>query len=426
MLKIFWFRKDLRLIDNRALSFFINSIEKQDNFSFIYIKNKNSYKYYGEKRISFLYESLIELKKDLKKYGLNSNVLDGNSLDIFKKLVETYGTIEIFCNEQVEPHCLKRDFEVNKYIESNSGKFHFFRDTTLMDLNKIIKDDSTPYTVFTPFKNKLLKLLSPKDYEECKVKLNKLNPKNEVNINFIPALNFEWNYNKSGKSTYIKGGRINAINQLNTFINKKIRNYNIDRDFPAINGTSLISAHLHFGTISIRECFRLIDTNKNKSIGVEKWRDELIWRELYYNISYNFPYIANGSFKKKYDNLNWNYDRKLFKLWCEGKTGFPIVDAGMRQLNKEGWMHNRVRMIVAMFLTKDLLIDWKLGERYFAENLIDFDFASNNGGWQWSASTGCDAQPYFRIFNPYLQSKRFDPEGLYIKKYVKELKNVIY
>jgi deoxyribodipyrimidine photo-lyase len=421
MLKIFWFRKDLRLFDNRALSFFINSIEKQDKFSLIYIKNKNSYKYNGEKRISFLFESIFELKKEIKKYGLNLNILDGKSFDIFKKLVETYGAIDTFCNEQVEPYCIKRDCEIKKLIEGKMGKFHSFRETTLMDLNKVIKDDSTPYTIYTPFKKKFLKLLSSNDYEESEVKLNKLNPKNEVKINFIPALNLERTYNKTEKSNLIKGGRSNAIKLLNNFTNKKIKNYDIDRDYPAISGTSLLSAHLHFGTINIRECFRAICKFKNITVGIEKWRDELIWREFYYNIAYNFPYIENSSFKKAYDNINWNYDRKLFKHWCEGKTGYPIVDAGIRQLKKEGWMHNRVRMIVAMFLTKDLLIDWKLGEMYFAENLIDLDFASNNGGWQWSASTGCDAQPYFRIFNPYLQSKKFDPEGAYIKKYVNEL-----
>lgn len=424
MLKVYWFRKDLRLIDNKALSFFINSIDKQDKYSFIYIKNRNSYKYYGEKRISFLYESLIELKNDLKTYGLNLNILYGNSLDIFKKLEVTYGAIEIFCNEQVEPYCIKRDYIIKKFIESNSGKFHSFQDTTLMDLNKVIKTDSSPYTIYTPFKKKLLKLLSSKDYEESQVKLNKLNIKNEVKINLIPTLNFESTYIKSYNSKFIKGGRSNAVSLLNNFINNKIKNYNIDRDFPAINGTSFLSSHLHFGTINIRECFRAITKFKNKSEGIEKWRDELIWREFYYNISYNFPYIEIDSFKKEYDKIDWNYNKKLFKLWCEGQTGYPIVDAGMRQLKKVGWMHNRVRMIVAMFLTKDLLIDWKLGEMYFAENLIDLDFASNNGGWQWSASTGCDAQPYFRIFNPYLQSKKFDPEGAYIKEFVNELINL--
>ncbi|MCX6165336.1 MAG: deoxyribodipyrimidine photo-lyase [Ignavibacteriae bacterium] len=424
MLKVFWFRKDIRLFDNRALSLFINSIGKQDSFSFIYIKNKNSNKYYGEKRISFLYENLIELKSDLKKFGFSLNILEGKSLNIFKKLNGTYEAIEIFCNEQVEPYCIKRDCEIKKYIESNSGKLNSFQDSTLMDLNKVIKDDSTPYTVFTPFKNKFLELLSSKDYKEYKVKLNKLNPKNEISINNFPVINLKEIYNKLDKSNLIKGGRSNTVKILNNFITKKTKNYDIDRDFPAISGTSLLSAHLHFGTINIRECFRAISKIKNKSKGLEKWRDELIWREFYYNIAYNFPYIENGSFKKEYDNLNWNYDKKLFKLWCDGKTGYPIVDAGMRQLNREGWMHNRVRMIVAMFLTKDLLIDWKLGERYFAENLIDLDFASNNGGWQWSASTGCDAQPYFRIFNPYLQSKRYDPEGAYIKKYISELSNL--
>ncbi|MBL0106127.1 MAG: FAD-binding domain-containing protein [Ignavibacteria bacterium] len=206
--------------------------------------------------------------------------------------------------------------------------------------------------------------------------------------------------------------------------------YKSDRDFPSLNGTSFLSAHLHFGTIGIREAFRTAKVkldkikSENDSKEVETWINELLWREFYYHITFHNPQLTYQSFKKEYDDLKWNYDETEFCKWCEGKTGYPIVDAGMRQLNTEGWMHNRIRMIVAMFLTKDLFIDWRLGEKYFAEKLIDTDFSSNNGGWQWSASTGVDAQPYFRIFNPYLQSKKFDPNGEYIKKYVPELSSL--
>jgi deoxyribodipyrimidine photo-lyase len=423
MIKIFWFRKDLRLKDNRALSIFIQSLGKQDTFAFIFIKSKKSLKYYGEKRISFLYENLLELKNNLNKSGFILNIFEGKSFEIFKNLIGTYGTINVFCNEQVEPYCVKRDLKIKKLIESISGIFQSFRDTTLMDLNKVIKNDSTPYTVFTPFKNKFLKLLSEKDFQEYKINLSKLNTGNQFIFKDIPQCNIEEEFKLIDKLNIIKGGRVSGKKLLNNFIDNKIKDYDINRDIPAVQGTSMLSAHIHFGTVSIRECFRAV-TKSSITKGLEKWRDELIWREFYYNITYNFPYIINGSFKKEYDELNWNYDKKLFRLWCDGKTGYPIVDAGMRQLKSDGWMHNRVRMIVAMFLTKDLLIDWKLGEMYFMENLIDFDFASNNGGWQWSASTGCDAQPYFRIFNPYLQSKKYDTKGVYIKRYVKELENV--
>ncbi len=424
MLKIFWFRKDLRIVDNKALYEFINSIQNSDKFLFIYIKNKNSFNYFGEKRISFLYECLFDLKKELNKFNLNLDILYGKSSVIFTDIIYKYGAVEVYTNKQVEPYCIARDKKVKEIIEEHSGKYYEYADTTLMDLNKVIKDDSKPYTVFTPFKNKFLKFLSENDYKEFKINLSKLNPDNQLILKDFIAPDLEKEYENLDKSELLYGGRIYGLKLLNDFVKNKIIHYQLNRDFPAKSGTSLLSAHLHFGTVSIRECFRLIYKNKNKSIGIEKWRDELIWREFYYNITYYFPHIINNSFKKEYDKINWNYDKKLFNLWCEGLTGYPIVDAGMRQLKKEGWMHNRVRMIVAMFLTKDLLIDWKLGEKHFAENLIDMDFSSNNGGWQWSASTGCDAQPYFRIFNPYLQSKKFDAEGIYIKKYVDELKNV--
>lgn len=424
MLNIYWFRKDLRLTDNKALSEFINATKDSDKFLFVYIKNNNSFKFFGEKRISFLYECLSELKSELGKYNIDLNILEGKSFDVFKSLVDKFGVINVYANEQIEPYCISRDQRVKEILENNSGSFNCFEDTTIMSMDKVIKDDSTPYTIYTPFRNKFLKLLSEKDYRENKVNIKKLKSENLFVLKDFRKYDIANEYGKLDKSEMLKGGRSNGIKLLNDFIKNRINEYEQNRDFPALNGTSLISPHLHFGTISVRECFRKIYEFKEQSKGSEKWRDELIWREFYYYIVYYFPHTINGSFKKEFDKLNWNYDKKLFNLWCEGQTGFPIVDAGMRQLKKEGWMHNRLRMIVAMFLTKDLLIDWKLGERYFADNLLDLEFASNNGGWQWSASTGCDAQPYFRIFNPYLQSKKFDPEGLYIKKYVCELKNI--
>lgn len=424
MLKVFWFRKDLRITDNKALREFVNSIRNSDKYLFIYIKNKNSFNFYGEKRISFLYECLIELRNKLKKYNLNINLFFGNSVELFSELINRFCTLDVYTNKQYEPYCIERDKKIKDLVNKYTGNYFEFDDTTLMDMQKVIKDDSTPYTVYTPFKNKFLKLLSERDFEEYKVNLSKLNPEQQLQLKDFKFYDFENEYEKLDKSNFIKGGRNNGMKLLANFLNNKVIDYNSNRDLPAVEGTSLLSAHLHFGTVNIRECFRKIESYKKKTIGIEKWRDELIWREFYYYIVYHFPHVVNGAFKKEYDNLKWSYDKINFKLWCDGITGIPIVDAGMRQLNKEGWMHNRVRMIAAMFLTKDLLIDWKLGERYFAENLIDLDFASNNGGWQWSASTGCDAQPYFRIFNPCLQGKKFDAEGLYIKKYIKELKNI--
>lgn len=425
MLKVFWFRKNLRLCDNRTLAEFVNSLNEEDSFFFLYIKNKKTSNYSGEKRIAFLYECLIELKNELGKNNLTLNIQNGSSISIFRNLVKQFGNIEVYADKQVEPYCISRDNDVKKFLETNSGKLNLIEDTNLIPSSETVKDDGKPYTVFTPFRNKFLKILNPLHYSESGISLSKLNRAKEVQLN--NNFDFECEYEKLDKSDFLKGGRSNALSLLNIFCNKKLKDYAVNRDFPALDGTSLLSAHLHFGTISIRECFRAYNEAEKKSNGtadIYKWRDELIWREFYYNITYHFPYVIDSAYKKNYENVKWNNDKKIFKLWCEGKTGFPIVDAGMRQLNKEGRMHNRVRMIVAMFLTKDLLIDWRWGEKYFAEKLIDLDFSSNNGGWQWSASTGCDAQPYFRIFNPYRQSEKFDSEGKYIKKYVEELKNV--
>ena len=425
MLKVFWFRKDLRLFDSKTLTEFANSIRPDDSFLFLYIKNKNNHGYFGEKRIAFLYECLTELNTDLNKSNLHLNIQTGNSLEIFENLINKFGQIEVYANKQIEPYNISRDDKIGRLMKSNSGNFIVIDDTTIMPASETVKDDGLPYTVYTPFKNKFLKILNVSHYFELKVNLAKLNSKKEI----LLKNNFDIrkDYNKLDKSDFIKGGRSKALILLNNFIKHKLKDYGIKRDYPALDSTSLLSAHLHFGTINIRECFRAYDNEIKKSdkpIDISKWRDELIWREFYYNIVFHFPYVIDGAFKKYFNNIKWNNDGKVFKLWCESKTGFPIVDAGMRQLKKEGWMHNRVRMIVAMFLTKDLMIDWRLGEKYFAENLIDLDFASNNGGWQWSASTGCDAQPYFRIFNPYLQSKKFDLDGIYIKHYVPELKDV--
>jgi len=425
MLKVFWFRKDLRLKDNKALSEFIGSVGSDDSFLFLYVKNKNSYNFFGEKRIAFLYECIFELQSELQKNNFTLNVQTGSSISVFKNLVNKFGKIEVFAGKQIEPYCISRDSVIKKFLEDNSGKLNLIDDTNLIPPSGTVKDDGKPYTVYTPFKNKFLKKLNPEHLFESKVNLAKLNKDNTVTLknNFI----IEGEYKNLDKSEFLKGGRNNAVSLLKDFCGKKLMDYAVNRDFPALDGTSLLSAHLHFGTISIRECFRAyteLATKTKESDEINKWRDELIWREFYYNITYHFPEVIVSAFKSDYDEIKWNNDKKMFRLWCEGKTGFPIIDAGMRQLNKEGWMHNRMRMIVAMFLTKDLLIDWRWGEKYFAEKLIDLDFSSNNGGWQWSASTGCDAQPYFRIFNPYRQSEKFDPEGKYIKKYVDELKNV--
>ncbi len=420
ILKVFWFRKDLRIFDNRALSHFINDINPGDKYLFIYIKNKDSFQFYGEMRLAFLKKSLEELSSALKEKNLSFLVLKGNSVEVFRMLLHKYRQISVYANKQIEPYSISRDKKVSELLNESASEQNLYSDTMLFDPNEVVKDDGNPYSVFTPFSKKCYSLLNGNHYADSGILINKLNPDNCVELkseeleSFIP-------------SPVLKGGRKEGLEFLKDFYNNGLSKYKSQRDFPALKGTSLISPHLHFGTVSIRECWRAAlkkIKEKGDSPEVKTWMNELLWREFYYHITFHFPYVIDGAFKPAYDKLEWNYDKSLFQKWCAGMTGYPIVDAGMRQLNKEGWIHNRVRMVVAMFLTKDLFIDWKWGEKYFAQKLVDLDFASNNGGWQWSASTGCDAQPYFRIFNPYLQSARFDAKGEYIRKYVEELRNV--
>lgn len=425
-LKIFWFRKDLRLEDNNALNEFVNSVTDEDKFLFLYIKNKNTFEFFGEKRIKFLFESLNELKKDLKKSGFDLFVTEGKSHDVFEKISGEFGKIEIYANEQIEPYCIRRDKAVNRL---SNVDLKLFSDSTIFQPGFVLKDDGKPYTVFTPFSKKFFALLNSGNYKKIKVDLDNLKPENNYSPVYLNQLNPEEENKKITTKGIFNGGRTAGIILLKIFYENGIKEYKSGRDFPAINGTSNLSPYIHFGLVSIRECFRtayaaLNDSNESGKNEIVTWIKELIWREFYYNITYHFDYLEKQSFKKEFDRLNWRYDNESFKKWCEGKTGYPIVDAGMRQLVNEGWMHNRIRMVVAMFLTKDLFIDWRWGEKFFANHLIDLDFSSNNGGWQWSASTGCDAQPYFRIFNPILQSKKFDTDGVYIKKYVKELSDV--
>ncbi len=433
MLNIYWFRKDLRIIDNRGLREFINNTSGEKQFLFLYIKNKNTFRYFGEKRISFLTECLEELKGELTNSGFNLQIVEGKSSDTFRKITDLHNEVSVFCNMQVEPYCTGRDNDVREVIENKGGSFNSFIDATLFEPGEIKNGNGEQYKIYTPFKNKALEVLRKQNYMNHEVDLSKLEKKNEFFLKGLKEYKPDKEYKKYKSSAFLKGGRKQGIILLKDFCQNRLDEYKSKRDYPFVNGTSLLSAHIHFGTVGIRECFRNafsrleksnVDNKEDSRNEIQTWVNELLWREFYYHITFHNPRIIFESFRKEYDSVKWEYDEGKFSSWCEGKTGFPIVDAGMRQLNKEGWMHNRVRMITAMFLTKDLLIDWRLGEKYFAEKLIDLDFSSNNGGWQWSASAGADAQPYFRIFNPGMQSRKFDKDGNYIKKYLPELKSL--
>lgn len=430
MLHIYWFRKDLRLTDNFALSEFIKNVSENDKFLFLYIKNSNTYNYFGGKRIGFLYETLSGLEEELKSLNLHLKIIEGKSKEVFEKLISEYDNISVYCNMQIEPYCIGRDKETDELLRKTGNNFYAYSDTTIFEPGEILNGDGNQYKVYTPFKNQCLKNLKEYHYKKIESTPDKLDPANEEQLKNFTETDIEEEIIKIQRSDLIKGGRKEGLKLLKDFYESGLEEYKSKRDYPSVKGTSLISAHLHFGTIGIREAFRtgFIKLSKVKDENVKTevmtWINELLWREFYYNITFHNPRIMFESFKIEYDNINWINDEENFDKWCKGMTGYPIVDAGMRQLNTEGWMHNRVRMITAMFLTKDLLTDWRWGEKYFAEHLIDLDFSSNNGGWQWSASTGVDAQPYFRIFNPHLQSKKFDPEGIYIKRYLPELSSL--
>ena len=427
---IFWFRKDLRTEDNKGVSEFTKVVSAGHKFSLIYIKNKNSFKYFGEKRISFLHNSLAELSDVIGTKKLKLQILYGNSTEIFRSLTEKYGSISLYYNIQVEPYCIKRDSDVSEIIGKSGGNVNEFTDSTIFTPGEIQNLSGDQYKVFTPFKNYVLGRLGDRHFAKIKTDFSSLDISNELIIAQNSVKKVQSFENKKLQQGILKGGRKEGLVLLKKFYENGIKYYKKNRDYPAVKGTSYLSAHLHFGTVGIREALRTAKAalknakDESSAIGVQTWINELLWREFYYHMTFFNPDLTFRSFKKECDDLNWSYDENDFEKWCSGQTGYPIVDAGMRQLNNEGWMHNRLRMITAMFLTKDLFIDWRLGEKYFADNLIDMDFASNNGGWQWCASTGADAQPYFRIFNPYLQSKRFDTNGDYIRKYVPELINV--
>ncbi|HVZ97409.1 MAG TPA: deoxyribodipyrimidine photo-lyase, partial [Chitinophagaceae bacterium] len=350
--------------------------------------------------------TIIGQKMEQGKSALR--VYYGTPPEVFEKLIKEYDVQSVFTNHDYEPYAIKRDNEIKKLLSKSGIIFNTYKDQVIFEKDEVLKDDGKPYTVFTPYSKKWKSLLTPfyvKSYPVEKYSDNFLRQSPEK----IPSLE-SMGFGDTGRKFPSK----NPGDEL-------LRHYDTTRDFPAINGTSHLGVHLRFGTISIR---RLVAKAKEANA---VFLNELIWREFYSSILWHFPYVGHHqSVKPAYDNIKWRNNEKEFDLWKKGQTGYPIVDAGMRELNQTGYMHNRVRMIVAGFLVKDLLIDWRWGEAYFAEKLLDFELASNNGGWQWAAGCGCDAAPYFRVFNPELQTKKFDSGLAYIKKWVPEFGEPAY
>lgn len=398
-INVFWFRRDLRLDDNIGLYYALKSQLKVLPI-FIFdseILDKLSDK--SDKRVDYIHQVLTDINDDLKKYKSSLKTFYGKPLQIFEQLVADFDIDTVFCNSDYEPQAIERDEAVKNFLNKKEIKFSDHKDQVIFEKNEVLKDDNSPYTVFTPYSKKW-KL----NFNHIKIKTY-----NGDFMNFIELQNEEIiSLKKIGfKKTDLEFKKP-VLEQ------KIIDSYDKYRDFPALDHTTHLGISLRFGTLSVRKCVEFA-TNHN-----EIWLNELIWREFFMQILFHFPYVVQKCFKKKYENIKWRNNEKEFKLWCEGKTGYPIVDAGMRQLNLTGFMHNRVRMITASFLTKHLLIDWRWGEAYFAEKLLDYELSSNNGNWQWAAGCGCDAAPYFRVFNPEAQTEKFDKDFEYINKWLPE------
>jgi deoxyribodipyrimidine photo-lyase len=404
---LFWFRRDLRLDDNAGLYQALTK-EKEVQPLFIFdtdILGKLEDK--QDRRVDFIHKTLLKLQEELIPLGVSFLVETGKPSDIFKKLCQKHTIKSVYTNHDYEAAAMRRDEEVEKFLASKGISFHSFKDQCIFEKDEVLKEDGTPYTVFTPYSRKWKQKLQPFHYKPYPSKkyYAHLHQTKPLSIPSLQQLGFE--------NTSISIASPKADKEL-------ILQYQKNRDYPAVHGTSRLSMHLRFGTISIR---KLAGWALPLS---ETYLNELIWRDFYMMILFHFPQVEHRCFKPAYEHIQWRNNEKEFGAWCEGRTGYPIVDAGMRELNATGFMHNRVRMIVASFLTKHLLIDYRWGEAYFAQKLNDFDLSANSGGWQWAAGCGCDAAPYFRIFNPYEQTKKFDPQMEYIRKWVPEFESLEY
>jgi deoxyribodipyrimidine photo-lyase len=400
---ICWLRRDLRLNDNHALYNALNS-KYPVLLIFIFdpdILDKLSDK--QDKRVAFIHQNLEQLDEILKQNGSSICVLHEKVEKAFDYLIDQYTVREVYANHDYEPYAIIRDNNINVFLDSKGIFFKTYKDQVVFEKSEVMKSDGSPYTIFTPYsrkwKEKFSQLKMP--YFQSELHLSAFVKTSEFINPSLQDLGFE--------SLMLDYPEINISEE-------KIRNYENTRNLPSVEGTSQVSIQLRFGTLSVRDLIKMgVQWN-------EKWLNELIWREFFMMILYHFPNVVTESFKKKYDKIQWRNNEREFELWCKGETGYPIVDAGMRQLNETGLMHNRVRMITAGFLCKHLLIDWRWGEAYFAQKLLDYELSSNNGNWQWAAGSGCDSAPYFRIFNPTAQTLKFDPKLKYIKTWIKDFR----
>ena len=399
-ISIFWFRRDLRLNDNHGL---YNALQGEHSVLPIFIFDTNileELKHNDDARVSFIYERLQGIQNQLKQRHKGMQVFHGKPIEVWQQIIQEYNVKEVFVNRDYEPYARERDKAVYELLKVNGIAMKGTKDQVIFEKDEVLTNQDKPYTVFTPYSKTWKSQLADDSfasYQSEELLANCLTIDTE-----LPSLS-----SIGFMQSELKVPDYQLTDEI-------IDHYKENRNRPDLNGTTKLSPHLRFGSISVREVCRRIH---NQS---EALLNEMIWRDFYAQVLYHNPKVVTENFRQKYDAVQWRNNEDEFRLWCEGKTGFPIVDAGMRQLNQTGWMHNRVRMITASFLCKDLLVDWRWGEAYFAEKLLDFDLASNNGGWQWAAGTGTDAAPYFRIFNPESQLKKFDPNLDYVKKWVPE------
>ena len=398
----FWFRRDLRLEDNTAL---FEALTENESVQCLFIFDRNILDELpkDDARVSFIHSELEKLHLQLQSFGSSLQVEIGSPSEVWKNIIASNSISAIYTNKDYEPYARTRDGEISKLAESKSIRFKRYKDQVIYEENDVLKKDGQPYTVYTPFKNQWRKQFIVDDHLPRSIEhLTECFTRSSFSFPPLKHLGFEQS------SILVK-----------PFSLENLAEYTETRNLPAKDRTSYLSPHLRFGTIGIRTVVQQVKHH-------EVFLNELIWREFFMQILYHFPKVVNRCFKAKYEAIPWRNNIEEFELWCQGKTGFPMVDAGMRQLNETGYMHNRVRMVVASFLCKHLLIDWRWGEAYFANKLLDYELSTNNGNWQWAAGTGCDAAPYFRVFNPTTQMEKFDKKGGYVRTWVKELDELTY
>ena len=421
---LFWFRRDLRDHDNAGLHYALRAA-RQVWCVFVFDREiLDALPARADRRVEFILGSVRELAQSLEAHGGGLIVRHARADAEIPRLAVALGAQGVFVNDDYEPDAVARDRRVEAALAAHGVTLHRCKDTVIFEKDEILTQSGTPFSVFTPYKNAWLKRVSaegdffvrPYPIERHVGGLAKPAAPNPLPT--LAGLGFE---QTNLAALGIAPGMAGAQALLHDF-RARMAGYRDARDYPAVKGVSYLSVHNRFGTVSIRELAAL--ALHGRGTGAATWLSELVWRDFYFQILHHHPHVVRGAFRSEYDRIAWPGGPEMFAAWCEARTGYPIVDAAMRQINATGYMHNRLRMIAASFLTKDLHVDWRMGERYFADHLNDYDLAANNGGWQWAASTGCDAQPYFRIFNPVTQSEKFDAEGKFIRRYVPELAKV--